>query len=136
MVNSKPLTRDQALALLDALLAEYMKPAFQEKLQTVFRTDARNHVTRQSGEFERELREIRETVGAKFGYAASPEGVAQSLMDFTADLYRDPEIARKCRQMKILLSGTFRPVSKHRSETKGNQKQRSYSIQCCKTNTI
>lgn len=103
MVNSKPLTRDQALAMQDALLAEYMKPAFQEKLRTVLKIEAGSRVTPQCGEFERELREIRETVGAKFGYAASPAGVAQSMTDFTLDLRNDPEIAKKCRQMEILL---------------------------------
>merc|ERR1712039_580046 len=80
-----------------------MKPAFQEKLRTVLKIEAGTRLTPQCGEFERELRDIREKVGAKFGYEASPSGVAQSMTDFTVDLRNDPEIAKKCRQMEILL---------------------------------
>merc|ERR1712217_382794 len=87
----------------DALIAEYMKPAFQEKLRAVLKIESGSRVTTASGELERELREIREEIGAKFGYDASPAGVAQSMTDFTVDLRNDPEIAKKCRQMEILL---------------------------------
>lgn len=100
MAPPEQLTRETALAMQDALIAEYTQPKFQQELRAVLGYAAGSSKKR---EMELELRKIRENVGAKFGYESSPEGVAKSIAAFTQDLRADPEIMEKCRQMEILL---------------------------------
>lgn len=102
MTTSESLTREQALAMMEALLIEYRKPEFQGKLRAVLQIDNDNGAANMK-EFEQELREIREQVGTKFGYEASPAGVAKSAAAFSHELRTDPDIALKMREMEILL---------------------------------
>jgi len=100
MAVSAPLAREKALEMQEALLAEYGKAAFQAKLRFVLQDSC---TTAERLKVERQLRELRENVGARFGFAASPEGVAKSAELFTPRLLADPDVARNCRMMNILL---------------------------------
>jgi len=84
----------------EALLSEYSKPEFQKKLRRVLEESC---TTSERRELERELRVLREKVGTKFGFEATPEGVEKSIKLFTPELRADPEISARCRQMEILL---------------------------------
>mmetsp|Transcript_61389 Transcript_61389/g.173138 ORF Transcript_61389/g.173138 Transcript_61389/m.173138 type:complete len:262 (-) Transcript_61389:74-859(-) len=101
MARSTPLAREEVIKMQRALLAEYKKPEFQKKLRAVL-TETCSAEMKKETEFE--LRKLRENVGKKFGFEASPDGVEQSIKLFTPELRADPEIINICRQMEILLS--------------------------------
>mmetsp|Transcript_53944 Transcript_53944/g.152025 ORF Transcript_53944/g.152025 Transcript_53944/m.152025 type:complete len:255 (-) Transcript_53944:148-912(-) len=94
------LTKQAALEMQEALIAEYSKPEFQAKLRFVLEDTCSAEDRKR---IDLELRELREAVGAKFGFAASPEGVAKSIALFTPQLRANPEIAHNCNKMNILL---------------------------------
>lgn len=100
MVGSKPLTREDALKMQMALISEYRKPEFQAKLRIVLKDDCSKE---DRVKIEGELRDLRENIGAKFGFEPSPEGVAKSVELFTPELLADPEIEYNCTKMNILL---------------------------------
>lgn len=93
-------TREQALELQEALIAEYGKPKFQSKLRVVLRDTCS---VENKNKIDQELREVRQNIGARFGFEASPLGVAQSTKLFTPELLADPEIANNCNVVNILL---------------------------------
>lgn len=94
------LTRDEALEMQQALISEYGKPEFQAKLRYVLKDACTAEDKKKIGQ---ELREVREKVGARFGFEASPEGVKKSSEMFTPQLLADPEIASSCNVVNILL---------------------------------
>mmetsp|Transcript_61388 Transcript_61388/g.173134 ORF Transcript_61388/g.173134 Transcript_61388/m.173134 type:complete len:254 (-) Transcript_61388:321-1082(-) len=100
MAVSAPLAREKALEMQEALLAEYGKAAFQAKLRFVLQDNCSQEDKKR---VDQELRELRECVGARFGFEPSPEGVAQSIELFTPSLRADPVIAQNCHVLNLLL---------------------------------
>merc|ERR1712151_496896 len=119
MAKCKDMTREDHLAVQDALLEEYRKPEFQAKLQACILASLDDPKKR---ELESELRAVREKVGARFGFDSTPEGVRRSSELFLKDFQNDPEIARRCNEMRKLLcprlqdvKGDQRPTVKENS---------------------
>lgn len=99
------LTREQVIAMQDALIAEYSKTLFQEKLGAMHReVDGSVRKAARYARAYRELCKIWEVVGTRFGFEASPEGVAQSIAVFTADLNTDPDISERYRRMSLMVA--------------------------------
>jgi len=99
------LTREQLIAMQDALINEYSKSLFQERLRGVQReVDGSIRKAAQQARAYRELCKIWEVVGTTFGFEASPEGVAQSIAAFSAKLNTDPDISERNRRMSVLVA--------------------------------
>lgn len=99
------LTREQMIAMQDALIAEYSKTMFQERLGAMHReVDGSVRKAARHARAYRELCKIWEVVGTRFGFEASPEGVAQSVAVFTAELNTDPDISERYRRMSVLVA--------------------------------
>lgn len=90
----------KALEMQEALISEYSKPEFQAKLRYVLEDTCSQEERRK---IEQELRELRENVGAKFGFEASPRGVEKSILLFTSAIRGDPEVASNCNLINVLL---------------------------------
>mmetsp|Transcript_120308 Transcript_120308/g.340902 ORF Transcript_120308/g.340902 Transcript_120308/m.340902 type:complete len:262 (+) Transcript_120308:53-838(+) len=94
------LTRNEAIEMQEALIGEFSKPEFQANLRLALK-DTCSQETRVK--IQREIREMREEVGARFGFARSKEGVDKSTAMFTPEICSDPEVIANCHVMFILL---------------------------------
>lgn len=120
-MTSHAISREIALKLQEALIVEYSKPTFQEKLRLVL-TD--KCTIEEKKDLDRELRALREEVGARFGFEASPEGVEKSIELFTSALRNDPDIMDNCQKISRLLYPTSLDIQKIKQKYENISKQR------------